>query len=104
MNSAMVAPTVAFTAAYLKPTKHCGSAAGKRTFQKVRHGPAPVERQNRVSSSLSEPKAWMALSATGKKQTSTTMITFGSRPKPSHEMNRGAKAIFGTISRLIKKG
>ncbi len=76
----------------------------RRTFQKVRSGPAPVERQKRVSSSLSEPKAWMALRAIGKKQTSTTMITFGRRPKPSQEMNSGAKAIFGTISRLTKKG
>ena len=32
------------------------------------------------------------------------MITFGSRPNPSHEMNSGAKAIFGVISMLTKNG
>src|ERR1700736_3861335 len=104
MNSAMVAPTVALIAAYLKPTKHCGIAAGKRTFRKVRSGEAPVERQKRSSSSPSEVKARIALRTTGKKQTRMTMITLGRRPKPSHEMKSGAKAIFGVISRLTKKG
>ena len=104
MNSAMVAPTVALIAAYLKPTKHCGSAAGSRTLKKARIGPAPVERQKRSSSSVSEPKARMAFSTIGKKQTRMTMITFGSMPKPSQEMKSGAKAIFGVISRLTKKG
>ncbi len=46
----------------------------------------------------------MALRTTGKKQTRMTMMTFGSMPKPSHEMNSGAKAIFGVISRLTKNG
>ena len=46
----------------------------------------------------------MAFSTIGKKQTRKTMITFGSRPKPSQEMKSGAKAIFGVISRLTKKG
>ena len=32
------------------------------------------------------------------------MITLGRKPKPSQEMNSGAKAIFGTISRLTKNG
>src|SRR5581483_4843773 len=104
MNSAMVAPTVALMAAYLKPTKHCGSAAGNLTFRKVRGAEAPVERQNRSSSSASEVKARMALRTTGKKQTRMTMITLGRRPKPSQEMNSGAKAIFGVISRLTKNG
>ena len=57
-----------------------------------------------MSSSLSEPNAWMAFKAIGKKQTSTTMITLGNRPKPSQEMNKGANAILGTISMLRKNG
>ena len=104
MNSAMVAPTVALSAAYLNPTKHWGSAAGRRTFQKTLNASAPVDRQKRVSSSGSELKARMALSTIGKKQTRKTMMIFGSSPKPSHEMNNGAKAIFGTISTLTKNG
>src|SRR4029079_16906387 len=104
MNSAIAAPTVALMAAYLKPTKHCGMAAGKRTLMKVRHTPAPVDRQKRVSSSLRELKARMALSTMGKKQTRKTMMTFGSNPNPSHEIKSGAKAIFGVISRQTKKG
>src|SRR5262245_33178436 len=104
MNSAMAAPTVALIAAYLKPTKHCGIAAGSRTLIKVRQAPAPVERQKRVSSSLSELNAKMALSTIGKKQTRKTMITFGSSPKPIHEMKSGAKAILGVISRQTKNG
>src|SRR5258708_25693780 len=104
MNSAMVAPTVALMAAYLNPTKHCGIAAGNRTFRKVRSAEAPVDRQKRSSSSPSEVKARIALSTIGKKQTRMTMITLGRRPKPSHEEKSGANAIFGVISRLTKKG
>src|SRR5262245_6269118 len=104
MNSAMVAPTVALSAAYLNPTKHCGSAAGRRTFQNTLSGSAPVERQNRTSSSGSEPKARMAFNTIGKKHTRKTMITFGSSPNPSQEMNKGANAILGTISTLTKNG
>src|SRR6476661_2092862 len=104
MNSAIVAPTVALMAAYLKPTKHCGSAAGRRTFRKARRGPAPVDRQKRVNSSLSDENASIAFSTIGKKQTRKTMITFGRSPKPSQEMKIGAKAIFGVISRLTKNG
>ena len=95
---------MALIAAYLNPTKHWGIAAGNRTFMKLRHAPAPVARQNRVSSSLREPKARIAFSTMGKKHTRNTMITFGSRPNPSHEMNSGAKAIFEVISMLTKKG
>ena len=40
-------------------------------------GPAPVERQKRVRSRLSEVKARMPFSRMGKKQTMKTMITFG---------------------------
>merc|ERR1711991_558120 len=40
----------------------------------------------------------------GKKQTRKTIMTFGRRPKPNHEMNNGAKAIFGVISILTKNG
>src|SRR5690348_9334608 len=104
MNSAIVAPTVALSAAYLKPTKHCGIAAGSRTFQKTRLQLAPVERQNRSNSSDSELKARIAFSTIGKKHTRKTMITFGSRPKPSQEMKIGAKAIFGVISSETKNG
>src|SRR5436190_24265468 len=104
MNSAIVAPTVALIAAYLKPTKHCGRAAGKRNFKNARHGLAPVARMKRTSSSLSEPKARIALSTTGKKQTRKTMMTLGRRPKPSHDIKSGAKAILGVISRLTKNG
>src|SRR6056297_3074769 len=104
MNSAIAAPTVALIAAYLNPTKHCGSAAGSRTLKKVRQTPAPVERENSVSSSDNELKARMAFSTMGKKQTRKTMITLGSSPKPSHEMNSGAKAIFGTISMQTMNG
>src|SRR5512147_2542570 len=99
MYSAMVAPTVALSAAYLKPTKHCGKAAGRRTLRNTLNQPAPVERQKRVNSSLRELKARMAFSTIGKKQTRKTMITLGSSPKPSQEMNSGAKAIFGVISK-----
>src|SRR5437763_11978654 len=104
MNSAMAAPTVALIAAYLKPTKHCGSAAGSRTLTNVRHALAPVETLKRDSSSLSELNARMALSTMGKKQTRKTMITLGSRPKPSQEMKSGAKAILGTISTQTTNG
>src|SRR5687768_281357 len=104
MNSAIVAPTVALMAAYLKPTKHCGMAAGRRTLKKARKGLAPVARRKRVNSSLREEKARMALGTTGKKQTRKTMMTLGRRPKPNQEMNRGAKAILGVISMLTKKG
>jgi len=38
----------------------------------------------------------------GKKQTKKTIITMGKRPKPTHEMNNGAKAILGEISMLTK--
>src|SRR5258708_25684970 len=104
MNSAMAAPTVALRPAYLNPTKHCGIAADNLILKKVRQTPAPVDRLKRVSSSLSELKARIALSTIGKKQTRNTMITFGNSPKPSHEMKIGAKAILGTISRLTKNG
>src|SRR5215469_230154 len=104
MNSAMAAPTVALRPAYLKPTKHCGMAAGSLILKKVRQGLAPVDRLKRVSSSLSELKARMALSTIGKKQTRNTMITFGNSPKPSHEMNSGAKAILGTIAMQTRNG
>src|SRR5262245_2531267 len=104
MNSAMAAPTVALRPAYLKPTKHCGIAAGSLILKKVRQVPAPVDRLKRVSSLLRELKARMSLSTIGKKQTRNTMITFGKRPKPNHEMNSGAKAILGTISRQTKNG
>ena len=43
MNSAIVAPTVALIAAYLKPTKHWGKAAGKRIVKKVFNLLAPVD-------------------------------------------------------------
>src|SRR5260370_35868415 len=98
MNWAVVAPPVALMAAYLKPTKICGSAAGNRTLVKVRQALAPVERQNRVNSSLSEPKARIAFSTIGKKQTRKTMMTFGSRPKPSQQTKSGQNAILGVIS------
>src|SRR5581483_1326784 len=104
MNSAMVAPTVAFNAAYLNPTKHCGIAAGRRTFQNTRLQLAPVDRQKRSSSSDSELKARIAFKTIGKKHTRNTMITFGSSPKPSQEMKIGANAIFGVISIETKKG
>jgi hypothetical protein len=46
----------------------------------------------------------MAFSTTGKKQTRNTMMTFGSNPNPSHDMNSGAKTIFGVIWMLTKNG
>src|SRR5690242_14034915 len=104
MNSAIAAPTVALRPAYLNPTKHCGIAAGSLILKKVRKTPAPVDRLKRVSSSLSELKARIALSTIGKKQTRNTMITFGNKPKPSHEMKSGANAILGVISRHRRNG
>ena len=65
---------------------------------------APVDRQKRPSSTLSEVKASTPLSRMGKKQTRKTMMTLGKSPNPSHEMKSGANAILGTISRLTKKG
>src|SRR5260370_28589852 len=100
----MVAPTVALTAAPLMPTKSCGSAAGSRTFQKVRSAPAPVERQKRDNSRLSEVKARMPLSRMGKKQTMKTMITLGIGPKPNQVTQSGAEAIWGTLSRETAGG
>ena len=58
----------------------------------------------RDSSSDSDTNPATAFSTIGKKHTRKTMITFGSSPKPSHEMKIGAKAIFGTISRLTSVG
>src|SRR5215472_1750693 len=104
MNSAIAAPTVALRPAYLKPTKHCGIAAGSLILRNVRKTPAPVDRLKRVSSSLSDLNARMAFSTIGKKQTRNTMIIFGRRPKPSQEMKRGAKAILGVISRHKRNG
>src|SRR5260370_7116826 len=89
MNSAMAAPTVALSLAYLNPTKHCGIAAGSLILKNVRHRPAPVDRLKRVSSSLSELKARMALSPIGKKQTTTTRITFANTPNPPHHIQNG---------------
>ena len=63
-----------------------------------------VARQNRVSTSLSGPKARIAFNTMGKKHTRKTMITLGSSPNPSHEMKSGANAIFGVISMLTKNG
>ena len=91
-------------AAYLNPTKHCGSAEGILIFKNTLKVEAPVVFANRSSSSLSDPKAKIAFRTMGKKQTRKTIMTFGRRPKPNHEMNNGAKAIFGVISILTKNG
>jgi len=93
MNQQWVAPTVAFTAAYLKPDEHCGSLPAS-VFPKVRQAPHSVERQNRVSSSMSEPRL-DALISTGKKQT-TDYDPFGTQGgggPESNPVNRGAKAL-----------
>ena len=79
-------------------------AAGSLILKKVLRGFAPVDLWNKVSSLLSELKARIAFKTIGKKQTKTTIITFGNKPKPNQEMNNGAKAILGVISILTKKG
>src|SRR5437588_270652 len=91
MNSAIAAPTVALMTAYLKPTKHCGMAAGQRTLRKARIGLAPVARMNRVSSSGNEPKARMALRTIGKKQTR--------KARNSHERARRRRSILMRLGR-----
>ena len=104
MNSAIVAPTVALMAAYLNPTKHWGKAEGILILTNIFKIEAPVVFEKRSSSSLRDPNARIAFRTIGKKQTRKTIMTFGKRPNPSHEMNNGAKAIFGVISMLTKKG
>ena len=79
-------------------------AAGSRSLMNSRQADAPVVAQNRVSSSDNDENPAIAFSTTGKKHTRNTTMIFGSRPKPSHAMNSGANAIFGTISRLTSSG
>ena len=62
-----MAPTVALMAAYLNPTKHCGSAEGILIFKNTLKVEAPVVFANRSSSSLSDPKAKIAFRTIGKK-------------------------------------
>ena len=56
------------------------------------------------SISSNELNAKIAFNTIGKKQTKTTIMTFGINPNPNQEINKGAKAILGVISILTKKG
>src|SRR5450631_3637817 len=100
----MTAPTVALTAAPLRPTKSCGRAAGRRTLKKVVIGPAPVERQKRCRSTANDVNAKIEFSNMGKKQTKKTIKIFGAKPKPNQVTKTGANTILGIISTVTASG
>ncbi len=104
MYSPKIAPTTLYVAAMRSPPKKDGSAAGSRALSHVCRDDAPIARSSDSSSGSADCSPLKVLSATGKKQNSTTTLILGPLPKPKIRISRMAMAKIGMVCDTTNSG